>query len=139
MSAQIASAYDHLSGRARRELSHVPKVFLIDRDGDVREIYSALFLYPVLSRELRLNLQPLVSSSILDVPLLLVEQTLRRLVEDPAFFESKFSQVASAGGEKDHGTDQIRRILIALEGAAFPAVGKLFGGFLRALRLNPWG
>ena len=46
MFAPIASAYDHLGGRARCELSHVLKVFLIDRAGDVREIYSALFLHP---------------------------------------------------------------------------------------------
>jgi len=30
----------------RRELSHVLKVFLIDRDGDVREIYTSTFLHP---------------------------------------------------------------------------------------------
>jgi protein SCO1 len=35
------------SGRApRRELSHVLKVFLIDRAGCIREIYSSDFLYP---------------------------------------------------------------------------------------------
>ena len=38
--------YERSSGRARRELSHVLKVFLIDRAGDVREIYSSLFLHP---------------------------------------------------------------------------------------------
>jgi len=32
--------------RAGRELSHVLKVFLIDRAGDVREIYSSSFLHP---------------------------------------------------------------------------------------------
>jgi len=32
--------------RNRRELSHVLKVFLIDRGGDVREIYSSQFLHP---------------------------------------------------------------------------------------------
>jgi protein SCO1/2 len=37
---------DRSSGRARRELSHVLKVFLIDRAGYVREIYSSLFLHP---------------------------------------------------------------------------------------------
>jgi protein SCO1 len=37
---------DRSSGRARRELSHVLKVFLIDRTGDVREIYSSDFLHP---------------------------------------------------------------------------------------------
>jgi len=34
------------SGRSPRELSHVLKVFLIDRDGFVREIYSSTFLHP---------------------------------------------------------------------------------------------
>ena len=38
--------HDRSSGRARRELSHVLKVFLIDREGYVREIYSSLFLHP---------------------------------------------------------------------------------------------
>jgi cytochrome oxidase Cu insertion factor (SCO1/SenC/PrrC family) len=33
-------------GRARRELSHVLKVFLIDRAGDIREIYTSNFLHP---------------------------------------------------------------------------------------------
>jgi len=37
---------DPSSGRPRRELSHVLKVFLIDRAGYVREIYSSLFLHP---------------------------------------------------------------------------------------------
>jgi len=32
--------------RSGRELSHVLKVFLIDRAGDVREIYSSNFLHP---------------------------------------------------------------------------------------------
>ena len=32
--------------RSGRELSHVLKVFLIDRRGDIREIYSSNFLYP---------------------------------------------------------------------------------------------
>lgn len=32
--------------RNGRELSHVLKVFLIDRSGDVREIYSSQFLHP---------------------------------------------------------------------------------------------
>jgi cytochrome oxidase Cu insertion factor (SCO1/SenC/PrrC family) len=37
----------HVSnGRAVREISHVLKVFLIDRDGFVREIYSSTFLHP---------------------------------------------------------------------------------------------
>ena len=29
-----------------RQLSHVLKVFLIDRAGDVREIYTSTFLHP---------------------------------------------------------------------------------------------
>jgi cytochrome c peroxidase/protein SCO1/2 len=33
-------------GRSQREVSHVLKVFLIDRDGFVREIYSSTFLHP---------------------------------------------------------------------------------------------
>jgi hypothetical protein len=37
---------DKSNGRFRRELSHVLKVFLIDRLGDVREIYSSAFLHP---------------------------------------------------------------------------------------------
>lgn len=37
---------DRSSGRPRRELSHVLKVFLIDRSGDVREIYTSTFLQP---------------------------------------------------------------------------------------------
>ena len=35
-----------LSSGSPRELSHVLKVFLIDRDGIVREIYSSTFLHP---------------------------------------------------------------------------------------------
>ena len=37
---------DRSSGLPRRELSHVLKVFLIDPDGFVREIYSSTFLHP---------------------------------------------------------------------------------------------
>lgn len=37
---------DRSSGRPRRELSHLLKVFLIDRAGDVREIYTSTFLHP---------------------------------------------------------------------------------------------
>jgi protein SCO1 len=33
-------------GKARRELSHVLKVFLIDPRGDIREIYTSTFLHP---------------------------------------------------------------------------------------------
>lgn len=42
----VRITFDRSSGRARRELSHVLKVFLIDRAGDVREIYTSTFLYP---------------------------------------------------------------------------------------------
>ena len=44
----IHITFDRSSGRPRRELSHVLKVFLIDRAGDVREIYTSTFLYPRL-------------------------------------------------------------------------------------------
>jgi len=37
---------DVRTARNGRELSHVLKVFLIDRGGDVREIYSSNFLHP---------------------------------------------------------------------------------------------
>lgn len=37
---------DLSNGRSHRELSHVLKVFLIDRAGFVREIYSSAFLHP---------------------------------------------------------------------------------------------
>jgi protein SCO1 len=37
---------DRSNGTARRELSHVLKVFLIDPEGFVREIYSSTFLHP---------------------------------------------------------------------------------------------
>jgi protein SCO1 len=37
---------DRSTGQPRRELSHVLKVFLIDRAGFVREIYSSTFLHP---------------------------------------------------------------------------------------------
>jgi protein SCO1 len=37
---------DRSSGRPRRELSHVLKVFLIDPAGFVREIYTSTFLHP---------------------------------------------------------------------------------------------
>lgn len=42
----ITVSVERSSGRPRRELSHVLKVFLIDRAGDVREIYSSAFLHP---------------------------------------------------------------------------------------------
>lgn len=38
--------------------------------------------------------------SLLDVPVLLVEQTLQKLLQDPAAFESKLSQMARDGGDK---------------------------------------
>ena len=37
---------DRSSGAVRRELAHVLKVFLVDRAGFVREIYSSTFLHP---------------------------------------------------------------------------------------------
>ncbi|MGH7355878.1 MAG: SCO family protein [Candidatus Rokuibacteriota bacterium] len=37
---------DRSTGQPRRELSHVLKVFLIDRAGFIREIYSSTFLHP---------------------------------------------------------------------------------------------
>lgn len=42
----VRVTFDRSNGRARRELSHVLKVFLIDRSGDIREIYSSMFLHP---------------------------------------------------------------------------------------------
>ena len=42
----IRYTVDRSSGKPRRELSHVLKVFLIDRAGFIREIYSSTFLYP---------------------------------------------------------------------------------------------
>ena len=42
----VRVTFDRSGARPRRELSHVLKVFLIDRAGDVREIYSSTFLYP---------------------------------------------------------------------------------------------
>ncbi len=59
----VRVTYDRSSGRARRELSHVLKVFLIDRAGDVREIYSSQFLHP----QTVLN----------DIETLLMEESLR--------------------------------------------------------------
>lgn len=44
----VRVTFDPSGGRPRRELSHVLKVFLIDRAGDVREIYTSTFLYPQL-------------------------------------------------------------------------------------------
>jgi len=37
---------DRSGGAPRRELAHVLKVFLVDRAGFVREIYSSTFLHP---------------------------------------------------------------------------------------------
>ena len=42
----VRTATQLVDGRPRRELSHVLKVFLIDRAGFVREIYSSTFLHP---------------------------------------------------------------------------------------------
>jgi protein SCO1/2 len=44
----VRITFDRSGGATRRELSHVLKVFLIDRAGDVREIYTSTFLYPRL-------------------------------------------------------------------------------------------
>jgi cytochrome oxidase Cu insertion factor (SCO1/SenC/PrrC family) len=44
----VRVTYDRSGARPKRELSHVLKVFLIDREGDVREIYTSTFLYPRL-------------------------------------------------------------------------------------------
>jgi cytochrome oxidase Cu insertion factor (SCO1/SenC/PrrC family) len=41
----VRHTIDRSSGQPRRELSHVLKVFLIDPDGFVREIYSSAFLH----------------------------------------------------------------------------------------------
>jgi len=42
----IRYTVDRSSGRPRRELSHVLKVFLIDPAGSIREIYTSTFLHP---------------------------------------------------------------------------------------------
>ena len=42
----VRYAVDRSSGRPVRELSHVLKVFLIDREGWIREIYNSTFLHP---------------------------------------------------------------------------------------------
>ena len=42
----VQYAVDTKAGRPIRQLSHVLKVFLIDRAGDVREIYTSTFLHP---------------------------------------------------------------------------------------------
>ncbi len=42
----IQVTLDRSNGTPRRELSHVLKVFLIDRAGFVREIYTSTFLHP---------------------------------------------------------------------------------------------
>lgn len=52
------------SGRPARTISHMLKLFLIDRDGGVREIYSTAFLHP----EAMLN----------DIRTLLMEEDARR-------------------------------------------------------------
>jgi cytochrome oxidase Cu insertion factor (SCO1/SenC/PrrC family) len=44
----VRTTFDRSGARPKRELSHVLKVFLIDRQGDVREIYTSTFLYPRL-------------------------------------------------------------------------------------------
>jgi cytochrome oxidase Cu insertion factor (SCO1/SenC/PrrC family) len=42
----VRYSIDRGNGRVRRELSHVLKVFLIDRTGSIREIYTSTFLHP---------------------------------------------------------------------------------------------
>jgi protein SCO1 len=42
----VRYSVDRSSGRPVRQLSHVLKVFLIDRSGYVREIYTSAFLHP---------------------------------------------------------------------------------------------
>jgi len=42
----IRYSLDKSTGRPVRELSHVLKVFLIDRSGSIREIYTSTFLHP---------------------------------------------------------------------------------------------
>jgi protein SCO1 len=42
----IQYTVDRSSGTPRRELSHVLKVFLVDPEGFVREIYTSTFLHP---------------------------------------------------------------------------------------------
>src|SRR5882762_7227673 len=41
----IRYSVDKSTGRPVRELSHVLKVFLIDRSGSIREIYTSTFLH----------------------------------------------------------------------------------------------
>ena len=42
----VRYATNKATGKPQRELSHVLKVFLIDRRGDIREIYTTTFLHP---------------------------------------------------------------------------------------------
>jgi cytochrome oxidase Cu insertion factor (SCO1/SenC/PrrC family) len=42
----VRVTFDRSNGAPRRELSHVLKVFLIDPEGFIREIYSSMFLHP---------------------------------------------------------------------------------------------
>ena len=42
----VRYSVDRSTGRPVRQLSHVLKVFLIDRSGYVREIYTSTFLHP---------------------------------------------------------------------------------------------
>jgi cytochrome c peroxidase/protein SCO1/2 len=42
----VVTVVDRSSGKPRRELAHLLKVFLIDPAGDVREIYTSNFLHP---------------------------------------------------------------------------------------------
>jgi protein SCO1/2 len=44
----VRYSVDRVRGKPTRELSHVLKVFLIDRSGYVREIYTSTFLHPAV-------------------------------------------------------------------------------------------
>jgi hypothetical protein len=55
---------------------------------------------PLLTRQLVLVPSHQVRNSLLDVPVLLVEQTLQRLLENPSFFEAKLSEIAGAGSNR---------------------------------------
>jgi hypothetical protein len=54
----------------------------------------------LLNQTLAQQQKLLVDQRILEVPLLLVEQTLQKLLQDPAAFESKMSQMAGEAGKK---------------------------------------
>ena len=56
----VRYSIDRSSGQPVRQLAHVLKVFLIDRRGYVREIYTSAFLHP--------------QSILIDIQTLLIEQ-----------------------------------------------------------------